>query len=80
MAGELIRASGLWIKDGKKGKFMSGKVGSEPIPAGVKLFIFKNEKKQGENDPDYTLHFATGDDPPQQRDAEPDDDRDRDRF
>lgn len=62
MAGNFRRVSGLWLKDGKRGKFFSGKVGDQPIPAGAKLFVFRNDKKQGDSDPDYILNVATDDD------------------
>ena len=45
------------LKDGKKGKFMSGETDVE-IPAGSRLFVFKNDHKQGDRDPDYVLHAA----------------------
>jgi hypothetical protein len=61
MPDDLTRASGLWLKDGKRGKFMSGEV-SEAIPAASKLLIFKNDRKQpGSKEPDYTLFFVTPD-------------------
>ena len=50
------RLSGLWLKDGKKGKFMSGKLDDAPI------FIFKNDRKQADNDPDYYQFKAVDDD------------------
>lgn len=42
MTNDLVRASGLWLNDGKRGKFMSGHT-SEAIPEGAKLLIFKDE-------------------------------------
>ena len=54
---DLVRASGLWLKDGSKGKFMAGKVEQE-IPAGAKLLIFKNDRKERDNQPDYQLFFC----------------------
>jgi hypothetical protein len=56
----LRRISGLWLKDGKKGKFMYGKV-QEDIPAGTRLLAFKNQGRLGNADPDYTLHVADDD-------------------
>src|SRR5215207_9180896 len=56
----LLRVSGLWIKDGRNGKFMSGSV-QDLIPAGAKLLVFKNDKKRWDKDPDYTLHVADED-------------------
>lgn len=54
---DLVRASGLWLKDGAKGKYMAGKVEQE-IPAGAKLLIFKNDRKERDNQPDYQLFFC----------------------
>ena len=36
MADDLQRVSGLWLKDGKRGKFMTGETEID-IPAGAKL-------------------------------------------
>ena len=55
MESDLKRVSGLWLKDGKKGKFMSGQT-DEPIPGGAKLLIFRNEKKTTDKQPDYHLY------------------------
>ena len=55
--GNLVRASGLWLKDGKSGKFFSGKVDTA-IPAGAAVFVFRNDKKENDKQPDYTLCFA----------------------
>ena len=54
---DLVRASGLWLKDGKAGKFFSGEV-DKPIPAGARVFVFRNDKKENDKQPDYTLCFA----------------------
>lgn len=71
MSDDLIRASGLWLKDGKRGKYMSGET-SEAIPAGSKLLVFKNDRKEpGSNQPDYHLFFVSGDEQPPMRRAEP---------
>jgi hypothetical protein len=56
---------GLWLKDGKNGKFMSGNIDlkelaeqtseTEKIP----IIIFKNDrKKEGENTPDYRIFLG----------------------
>ena len=59
MPDDLTRASGLWLKAGKRGKFMSGQV-SEAIPAGAKLLIFRNDRKEAGSDaPDYSLFFVS---------------------
>src|SRR4051812_614139 len=64
---DLKRVSGLWLKDGKKGKFMSGQTDAE-IPAGAKLLIFKNDKKSSDKQPDYHL-YAVNEDGAQAGDA-----------
>jgi hypothetical protein len=65
--GDLKRVSGLWLKDGKKGKFMSGQIDAE-MPAGTKLLVFKNDKKNaGDKLPDYHL-YAVGADGDSQHD------------
>ena len=57
----LKRVSGLWLKDGRNGKFMSGETDTD-IPAGTRLFIFKNTKKvDGDKQPDYSLNVAPPD-------------------
>src|SRR5258705_10368869 len=60
MASDLKRVSGLWLKDGKNGKFMSGAV-EDAIPAGAKLLIFKNDRKERDQQPDYQLFVAPAD-------------------
>lgn len=71
MSDDLQRASGLWLKDGKRGKYMSGET-SEAIPAGAKLLIFKNDRKEaGSQQPDYTLFFVDESEQPPMRRAEP---------
>jgi hypothetical protein len=71
MTNDLVRASGLWLKEGKRGKFMSGHT-SEAIPDGAKLLIFKNDRKEpGSTEPDYVLYFVNPDEQPPMRRAEP---------
>lgn len=58
----------LWIKeyekDGKKRKMMSGELDLGVLGA-VKIAVFKNEKKEKDNQPDYRIVLssdnATGD-------------------
>ena len=54
---DLVRASGLWLKDGKNGKFFSGEV-DKPIPVGARVFVFRNAKKENDRQPDYVLNFV----------------------
>lgn len=44
----------LWIKEGAKGKFMSGVIG------GKQVLIFKNTRKKEDKHPDYEV-FNPGD-------------------
>jgi hypothetical protein len=73
MGDDLKRASGLFEKQGRKGRYWSGNV-TVDIPAGSRLLVFENEKRR-DNDPDFTLHFVaaageTENQPPMRR-AEP---------
>src|SRR5262245_40234306 len=61
MSSDLKRVSGLWLKDGRNGKFMSGETDTD-IPAGTRLLVFKNTKKvEGDKQPDYILNVAPED-------------------
>lgn len=44
----------LWLKDGKNGKYMSGKI-TTPGGEEVQIVVFKNNYKQKENQPDYRI-------------------------
>ncbi len=48
------RITGLYLKDGKLGKFMTGKAQD-----GARYFVFKNTRKQADTDPDYILSTDT---------------------
>lgn len=50
--GQLVKLTGLWLNDGKAGKYMAGNLG------GARVLIFKNNKKQKDSDPDYALYIA----------------------
>jgi hypothetical protein len=57
----LRKVGGLWLKDGAKGKFFSGEV-KEALPAGTRILIFKNNRKQpGEKFPDYEINVTEDD-------------------
>jgi hypothetical protein len=51
---------GLWVGESKNGhKYMSGKNNRDiEIKAGQKVFIFKNDRKNKDTDPDYRLSVA----------------------
>jgi len=44
----------LWLKDGKKGKFMSGVI--EIDGKKTSILVFKNTYKDNDKKPDYTIH------------------------
>ena len=49
-----IKLSGLWLNESKAGeKYFSGSLGTNG-----KLLVFKNEKKEKESDPDYSLYLV----------------------
>lgn len=52
--GDLVKIGALWLREGKKGKFLGGevKVGDEKIS----LLVFKNTRKaEGSKHPDYEI-------------------------
>lgn len=56
----LEKVGALWLKDGKKGKFMSGEITFADEP--VRVLVFKNtHHKEGDRKPDYEV-FVTVDD------------------
>ncbi len=44
------RITGLYLKDGQHGKFMSGKAKD-----GQRYFVFRNTRKKSDSEPDYVL-------------------------
>jgi hypothetical protein len=50
----LTKIGALWLKDGKKGKFMSGKIEVEGKEYAI--LVFKNEKKN-DKQPDYNINL-----------------------
>lgn len=60
----LKKLGGLWLKEGKKGKYMSGSLNHEAIEwlnnnAPVQVMIFKNDyKESGDKRPDYEMYAA----------------------
>ena len=61
----LRKVGALGLKDSKKGgKFMSGILELEGRGGPkVRILVFKNEKKSGDKDPDYTIHQSEDDEP-----------------
>jgi uncharacterized protein (DUF736 family) len=51
---DLIMLGGLWLNESQSGQtYMSGRLG-----LGGKVLIFKNQKKENDNEPDYYLMLA----------------------
>ena len=49
----MINVTGLWLNKDKNGKtYMSGSMG------GVRVLVYKNERKSEDKHPDYNLVFA----------------------
>lgn len=59
----LKKVGGLWLNEKAGKKYFSGKV-QEDIPAGSKVFVYRNTYKEEDKHPDYTLHVAVDDDQP----------------
>lgn len=51
----LTKVCGLWKSSGSKGEYLKGSIrdGELIFPVGTKLFVFPNERKRTERDPDY---------------------------
>lgn len=55
MADEGLKSiGGLWLKDGKKGKYFSGEV--ELFGTKQHILVFKNDKGDNERRPDYRIY------------------------
>jgi hypothetical protein len=78
MDSDLIKMTGLWLNDGKSGKYFSGKMNKKAIDdlavlvannpeKELRVLVFKNNKAKEERDPGYHL-FVCVDKP---RDAAP---------
>lgn len=71
----LKRLSGLWLKEGKKGKFMTGNLNSEAMDwiennGPCNLLVFKNDRKESDKHPDYYLFAAPKEDSGERRDSQ----------
>jgi hypothetical protein len=49
---ELLKLTGLWKGKTDKGTFLAGKLGV------ARLLIFKNNRKQKDNEPDYIAYLG----------------------
>jgi len=58
----LKKVGALWIKEKDGRKFMSGKL-EFAVPAGASILLYKNDRKQQDKHPDYTLHTFEDDQP-----------------
>jgi len=65
----LKRIGALWIRDGAKGKFMSGEIEAENGEV-ISVLIFKNNKGDNPKRPDYQV-FVTADDEKETGDRPP---------
>lgn len=65
------KAGALWLKNGKKGKFLSGQIEINGEKHGVLIFKNKN-KREGTKQPDYQIFWAEGktEKPASQKDEE----------
>lgn len=46
----------LWLKDGKKGKYMSGVVEINGVKTNI--LVFKNDHKESDKHPDYNIYLS----------------------
>lgn len=53
--GKLTKVGALWLKEKAGRKYMSGKV-ELALPEGTVLFVYKNDYKEADKHPDYTLN------------------------
>ena len=55
----LAKCGALWLKEGAKGKFLSGEIDLSEIGEDVKtldVLVFKNDKGDNPKRPDYTIN------------------------
>ena len=58
----LKKVGALWLKEKDGKRFFSGKMEFE-LPAGATVLIYRNDRKQQEKHPDYTIHTFEDDQP-----------------
>ena len=51
----LKSCGGLWLKDGKKGKYFSGEIEIDEVK--THILIFKNDKGDNPKRPDYRIYI-----------------------
>jgi len=62
----MVKVAGLWLREGKKGKFFAGTLG------GASILVMKNRfKKEGDNKPDYEVYIAENKPRPQAQAQQP---------
>lgn len=52
----MTKLGALWIKTGKKGKFMSGVIKIDDVE--TKIVVFKNDRKESDKHPDYNIMLS----------------------
>jgi uncharacterized protein (DUF736 family) len=57
---KLTKIGAFWLKEKNGKKYMSGKI-DKPLAAGATLLVYKNDYKQEDKHPDYTIHAFLGD-------------------
>lgn len=58
---EFQKVMGMYKCEGAKGQYISGKPGVDiTIPAGTKVYLFRNERKLSPKHPDYNLCIRRG--------------------
>lgn len=58
----LKKVGALWLKEKDGKKFFSGKM-EFALPAGATVLIYRNDRKQQDKHPDYTIHTFEDDQP-----------------
>ena len=53
---QLVRLTGLWVNEGANGRYLSGGITEEiTLPAGTKIMIFENTKRERDEQPTHNL-------------------------
>ena len=60
----LRKIGGLWLREGKSGKFMSGEIKLSEDDEKINFMVFKNDKGDNPKRPDYNIMLKDDDEPP----------------